>query len=107
MWKAIHSVLYTYVNLKFYVMTSFYLLFFEKPQVRHSILFNWALLVSRKPLQDHYRNPLFIGAMRINALEASGAILEQLLLVENALVEESNNRREVKSMLKKLNLNIK
>ena len=29
------------------------------------------------------------------------------LLVENGLVEEPNNRREVKSMLKKLNLNIK
>ena len=28
------------------------------------------------------------------------------LPVENALVEEPNNRREVKSMLKKLNLNI-
>ena len=29
------------------------------------------------------------------------------LLVENRLVEKLNNRREVKSMLKKLNLNIK
>ena len=28
------------------------------------------------------------------------------LLVKNGLVEEPNNRREVKSMLKKLNLNI-
>ena len=33
-------------------------------------------------------------------------INEEDLLVENALVEEPNNRREVKSMLKKLNLNI-
>ena len=33
-------------------------------------------------------------------------INEKDLLVENALVEESNNRREVKLMLKKLNLNI-
>ena len=33
-------------------------------------------------------------------------INEEDLPVENGLVEESNNRREVKSMLKKLNLNI-
>ena len=78
MWKAIRSALGAYANLKSCVMTSFHPLFFEKPQVRHSILFNWALLVSRKPLQDHYRNPLSIEAMRINALEASGAILEQV-----------------------------
>ena len=78
MWKAIHSALGTYVNLKFCVMTSLHLPFFKKPQVRHPILFNWALLVLRKPLQDHYKNPLFIGAMRINALEASDAISEQV-----------------------------
>ena len=59
-------------------MTSLCPPFFEKPQVRHPILFNWALLISRKPLQDHYRNPLSIGAMRIDALEASGAISEQV-----------------------------
>ena len=74
MWKVIHSALGIYVNLKFCVMTSFHPPFFEKPQVRHPILFNWALLVLRKPFQDHYRNSLFIGAMRINALETSGAI---------------------------------
>ena len=34
-------------------------------------------------------------------------INEEDLLVENTLVEEPNNRREMKSMLKKLNLNIK
>ena len=34
-------------------------------------------------------------------------INEEDLLVENGLVEEPDNRREVKSMLKKLNLNIK
>ena len=34
-------------------------------------------------------------------------INEEDLLVENGLVEKPNNRREVKSMLKKLNLNIK
>ena len=78
MWKAIHSALGTYANLKSCVMTSLYPPFFEKPQVRHPILFNWALLVLRKPLQDHYRNPLSIGAMRIDALEASGAISEQV-----------------------------
>ena len=78
MWKAIHSALGAYVNLKFCVMTSLCLPFFKKPQVRHPILFNWALLVLRKPLQDHYRNPLSIGAIRINALEASGAISEQV-----------------------------
>ena len=44
------------------------------------ILFNWALLVLRKPLQDHYRNLLFIEAMRIDALKASGAISEQVRL---------------------------
>ena len=38
---------------------------------------------------------------------ASVFINEEDLLVENALVEEPNNRREAKSMLKKLNLNIK
>ena len=78
MWKAIHSALGTYANLKSCVMTSLHLPFFEKPQVRHPILFNWALLVSKKPLQDHYRNPLSIGAMKIDALEASGAISEQV-----------------------------
>ena len=78
MWKAIHSALGAYANLKSCVMTSLHPPFFEKPQVRHPILFNWALLVLRKPLQDHYRNPLFIGAMRIDALEASGAISEQV-----------------------------
>ena len=78
MWKAIHSALGTYANLKSCVMTSLCPPFFEKPQVRHSILFNWALLILRKPLQDHYRNPLSIGAMRIDALEASGAISEQV-----------------------------
>ena len=78
MWKAIHSALDTYANLKFYVMTSLYPPFFEKPQVKHSILFNWALLVLRKPLQNHYRNLLSIGVMRIDALEASGAISEQV-----------------------------
>ena len=78
MWKAIHSALDICVNLKFCVMTSLPPPFFEKPQVRHPILFNWALLVLRKPLQDHFWNPLSIGAMRINALEASGAILEQV-----------------------------
>ena len=78
MWKAIHSVLGAYANLKSCVMTSLHPPFFEKPQVRHPILFNWALLISRKPLQDHYRNPLSIGAMRIDALEASGAISEQV-----------------------------
>ena len=66
------------MNLKSCVMTSLHPPFFEKPQVRHSILFNWALLVSRKPLQDYYKNPLSIGAMRINALEASGAISKQV-----------------------------
>ena len=34
-------------------------------------------------------------------------INEKDLLIENGLVEELNNRREVKSILKKLNLNIK
>ena len=78
MWKAIRSALGTYANLKSCVMTSLRPPFFEKPQVRHPILFNWALLISRKPLQDHYRNPLSIGAMRIDALEASGTISEQV-----------------------------
>ena len=40
MWKAICSALGTYANLKSCIMTSLYLPFFEKPQVRHSILFN-------------------------------------------------------------------
>ena len=78
MWKAIHSALGAYANLKSCVMTSLCPPFFEKLQVRHPILFNWALLVLKKPLQDHYRNPLSIVAMRINALEASGAISEQV-----------------------------
>ena len=78
MWKVICSALGAYVNLKSCVMTSLYPPFFEKPQVKHFILFNWALLVLRKPLQDYYKNPLSIGAMRINALKASGAILEQV-----------------------------
>ena len=78
MWKAICSALDTYANLKSCVITSLCPPFFEKPQVRHPILFNWALLISRKSLQDHYRNPLSIGAMRIDALEASGAISEQV-----------------------------
>ena len=78
MWKAIHLALGIYANLKSCVMTSLHPPFFEKPQVRHSILFNWALLVLRKPLQDHKRNSLSIGAMRIDALEASGAISEQV-----------------------------
>ena len=78
MWKAIHSVLSTYANLKSYVMTSLHPPFFEKPQVRHPILFNWALLVLKKPLQDHKRNPLSIGVIRIDALEANGAISEQV-----------------------------
>ena len=78
MWKTIRSALGAYANLKSCVMTSLCPPFFEKPQVKHPILFNWALLISRKPLQDHYRNPLSIGAMRIDALEASGAISEQV-----------------------------
>ena len=40
MWKAIHLALGTYVNLKSCIITSLHLPFFEKPQVRHSILFN-------------------------------------------------------------------
>ena len=78
MWKTICSALGTYVNLKSCVMTSLHPPFFEKPQVRHPILFSWALLISRKPLQNHYRNPLSIGVMRIDALEASDAISEQV-----------------------------
>ena len=41
-------------------------------------MFNWTLLVSRKPLQDHYKNPLFIEAIKIDALEANRVILEQV-----------------------------
>ena len=38
MWKTIRSALGTYANLKSCVMTSLCPPFFEKPQVRHSIL---------------------------------------------------------------------
>ena len=52
----------------------------SKCQVRHFILFNWALLISYKPLSCEYKNPLTIGAMRLDASFAASKISKEVIL---------------------------
>ena len=52
----------------------------SKCQVHHFILFNWALLISHKPLSCEYKNPLAIGAIRLDAYFAASKISKEVTL---------------------------
>ncbi len=70
MWKVIRMALGSYANTKTRILTSRRPQLNTRPRIIHPILFNWALLNSRKPMRKDYKNPLSIGAMRQEALRS-------------------------------------
>ena len=66
-WKLIQAALGAYANLKTTILTACHSLMGSKCQVHHFILFNWAFLISHKPLSCEYKNSLTIGAMKLDS----------------------------------------
>ena len=79
-WKFIQAALGAYANLKTTILTTCHPLMGSKCQVCHFILFNWALLIFCKPLSHEYKNPLTIGAMRLDAYFAASKISKEVIL---------------------------
>ena len=79
-WKLIQAALGAYANLKTTILTACHPLMGSKCQVRHFILFNWALLISCKPLSCKYKNPLAIGAMKFDAYSSASKISKEVTL---------------------------
>ena len=79
-WKLIRAALGVYTNLKTTILTACHPLIGSKCQIHHFILFNWALLISCKPLSCEYKNPLTIGAMRLDAYFAASKISKEVIL---------------------------
>ena len=79
-WKLIQAALGAYANLKTTILTACHPLMGSKCQVHHFILFNWALLISCKPLSHKYKNPLAIGAMKLDAYFAASKISKEVVL---------------------------
>ena len=79
-WKLIQAALGAYANLKTTILTACHSLMGSKCQVHHFILFNWALLISHKPLSYEYKNLLAIGAMRLDAYSAASKISKEVTL---------------------------
>ena len=79
-WKLIQATLGAYANLKTTILTACHPFMGSKYQVCHFILFNWAFLISCKPLSCEYKNPLVIGAIRLDAYSAASKISKEVTL---------------------------
>ena len=71
MWKHIRTALGASFSSKTTLLTSRHPYVTCKPQILHPVIFNWALLLSKKPEFLEYRNPLSIGAMKHDAMTAA------------------------------------
>ena len=102
MWKSIHSALGAYANTKTSILTSCYPPLDSNPQLRHPIVFNWALLTSYPPIRSDYQSPLSIGAMQKDALFAAQSLSAKVVFGQATRVAYFNMSQVIPIEIKNL-----